>query len=78
MTVCAIAETSLPGRLETFGRRAYRIYWQTSRHFKFFAVSIIFGVLGSLQTSLLCILGELSGGGSVAVAVAVAVGVSDR
>ena len=33
-------------------------------------------VFGSLQTSLLCIVGELAGGGSVAVAVAV--GASDR
>ena len=34
----------------------------------------IFCVFGSLQTSLLCIVGELAGGGSVAVAD----GVSDR
>ena len=33
-------------------------------------------VFGSLQTSLLCTMGELPGGGSVAVAVAA--GVSDR
>ena len=33
-----------------------------------------FSVIGSLRTSLLCIMGELAGGGSVAVAV----GVSDR
>ena len=45
-----------------------------------FVVSMIFWVLkcflifGSLQTTLLCIMGELAGGGSVAVAV----GVSDR
>ena len=53
--------------------------------FSRFAVSIsfcilkVFWVLGSLRTSLLlCMVGELLGGGSVAVAVAVAVGVSDR
>ena len=41
-----------------------------------FCVLIFFQVSGSLQTSLLCIAGELAEGGSVAVAVAV--GVSDR
>ena len=44
----------------------------------FFCVLKLFWVLGSLRTSLLCIMEELAGGGSVAVAVAVAVGVSDR
>ena len=48
--------------------------------FRIFAVSMIFGVLkfvqvlGSLLTSLLCIMGELAGGGTVTVAV----GVGDR
>ena len=45
--------------------------------FVFFVVSMIFCILknflgfGSLQTSLLCKLGELAGGGSVAVAVGI-------
>ena len=39
-----------------------------------FGVLKLFRVLVSLRTSLLCIMGELAGGGSVAVAV----GVSDR
>ena len=36
-----------------------------------FCVFIFFRLFRSLQTSLLCILGELAGGGSVAVAVSV-------
>ena len=79
--VRAIAENPLPGELKTFGQRAYRSYWHTSiQFFCFMVVSMIFCVLklfrvcGSLRTSLLCIMGELTGGWSVAVAV----GVSDR
>ena len=44
----------------------------------FFCVWTFFWVLGSLRTSLLCMMEELAGGGSVAGAVAVAVAVSDR
>ena len=40
----------------------------------FFWILIYIHFVGSLQTSLLCIMGELAGGGSAAVAV----GVSDR
>ena len=40
--------------------------------FKYFLLCFaIFRVLGSLQTSLLCIMGDLAGGGSVAVAIGV-------
>ena len=42
----------------------------------FFAFDFFSSVLGSLQTGLLCILGELQGGGYVAVAVTVCI--SDR
>ena len=42
--------------------------------FKIFRVLTFFGFFGSSQTSLLCIMGELAGGWSVAVAL----GVSDR
>ena len=75
--VRAIAENPFPGGLEISGRRAYRLYGHTSRHFPVFVVSmnfwalIWFWVFLSLQTSLLCIMGELAGGGTVAVAVIV-------
>jgi hypothetical protein len=70
---------TLPGGLETSGRRVYRLYWHISRRYWVFAILLIFCVLnsfwvfGCLRTGLLCIMGELAGGGSVAVAV----GVSD-
>ena len=75
----AIPENPLPGELETSGHRAYSKNWHTSSHVWVSVVSMIFCVLkfvpifGSLRTSLLCIMGELAGGGFVAVAV----GVSD-
>ena len=71
--------TTLPGGLESSGRRVYRLYWHISRRFRVFAILLIFCVLkffwvfGCLRTGLLCIMGVLAGGGSVAVAV----GVSD-
>ena len=77
VVVCPLLETPLPGGLETLGERAYRYYW-VSRRF-FWTVSMIdlgFKILcfWSFGTSLLCIVGELAGGGSLAVAF----GVSDR
>ena len=69
--------------LETSFQKVYRYYWHTSRLFWVFVVSMIvcvlnfFWVFGSLQTSLLCIMEELAGGGYVAVAVSVSERVSD-
>ena len=80
MCVCAIADTLLPGGLETYGQRMYCLYWHTSRRFQICVILMIFFVLKfvrvwrNLQISLLCIMEEFAGGGSVAVAV----GVSDR
>ena len=68
----------LPGGWETFGRRAIANIGIPID--VFFAVSMIFLVLtfflvfGSLQTSLLCLVGDLAGRESVTVAN----GVSDR
>ena len=75
--VCAIAENPIPGGLETSGQRAYRIYWHVLRYFcvfvflMFFCVLNFFWFLWSLQTSLVCLLGELAGRGSVAMSVSV-------
>ena len=56
--------------------KAYRLYWHTSRHWHCFNVSMFHCVLNpfslvfaSLQTSLLLIVGELAGEGSVVFAV---------
>ena len=62
-------KTPLSGGLETSGQRAYRYYWHTST--RIFCVLNIFKVFWSLQTSILCIVGELAGGGSVGVAVVI-------
>ena len=62
VSVCAIAGNPLPSGLETSGQRAYCVLC-----FKFL------WVLGFLPTNLLCIMGELAGGGPVAMAV----GISD-
>ena len=35
LCVCAVAETPLLDGLETSGKRGYRLYWHTSRHFMF-------------------------------------------
>ena len=64
--MCAIADKPLPGGLETTGQRVYHLYY--------FLRLQIYSAFGFLETSLLCIMGELEGGGSVALAV----GVSDR
>ena len=76
MSVFAIPENPLPGGLETSGLLLIFEYLKT---FSCFVVSIIILhlknlVFGSLRTSLLCIMGELAGGGFVAVAA----GVNDR
>ena len=59
--VCAVAEPLLPGELETKGFCCSKI----------FPFKMNFWVFGSSQRSLMCIMGELKGGGSVAVAVGV-------
>ena len=78
--VCAIAKIPLPCGLETSGQRVYHKYWHTSRNFLVFVVLIIIKVFnfffsrifGCFQTNLLCLMGKLADGGSVAV------GISDR
>ena len=73
--VFAIAENPLPGGLETSGRRVYLLLWHISRQYCFFFEKILHSdFFGSLQTSLLCIMGELVVGGSVVDPV----GISDR
>ena len=69
-SVCV--DNPLLGGLETFGQRAYCYNWHTSRlFFNDFCVLKYFCFFGSLQNSLLCIMGELAEGGSVTVAVVV-------
>ena len=63
---CPRLETPLPGRLETSGQIVYCYYWHTSRHFYLFTFFYKFLCLNFflyLQTSILCILGELPGDG---------------
>ena len=74
--LCHCRKKPHPGGLDTSGQRRYRYNWQTSGHFGIFLMifSILIWVLGSLRTSLLCIMGELAGGEFVALAV----GISDR
>ena len=77
---CALLETTLPCGLETSGQRAYCLYWLIKRSLNFlrfqwfFVKQKIYLWLLSWWTSLLCIVGDLAGGGSVARAV----GVGDR
>ena len=77
-SVCAIARDPEPQGLETFGQRAYQYNCKPWKPF-FFNI-YIFRLLGketgypilvclAWRTSLLWIVGELSGGGSLAVAV---------
>ena len=79
VSVCHRKKT-VPGGLDTSDWRGYHWYWHTSRCFWVFVVLMIFcvlkfvQVLGSLQTSLMRIIGELAGRGSVNVAVSI----SDR
>ena len=87
--MCPPLETLFTFGLETPGQRAYCYYYKTffgKCLDIFLAFKFFIGVFGkyagrfpktkmlSLQTSLLCIVGDLAGGGSVAVAV----GASDR
>ena len=68
--LCAIAKTPLHGGMETSGQRAYRLYWHTSRHFcilTFSRICLRFDSFFWFLLSLLCIIGELAGGGSVVV-----------
>ena len=44
LCVCVNAETPLPGGLKTSGPRAYCLYWHTSKRFRVFVVSMIFGL----------------------------------
>ena len=72
MLLCAIAEYLFPGGLlveEHIANVGIPL-----DIFKFLSFHFFLWVFGSLQTSLLCIMGELAGEGSVALAVAV----SDR
>ena len=77
MYVCLSPFSPFTGGLETSGQRVYLYYCKTRcflQGLDNFVVLTKKWVFGSLQTSLLCRVGELAGGGSVAVAV----GVSDR
>ena len=78
--VCAITETQFQVSWRALVEGRIATIFLPSHHFSFlyvsmiFCVSIFFWVFGPLETSLLCIMGELAEGGSVAVAV----GVSER
>ena len=77
--VCHTPEMTLPDGLKTSGRRAYHWYWVLGRIIFFQSSKMFFsveknGVFGFLQSTPLCIVGELAGGGSAAVAV----GIKDR
>ena len=77
MSVGPLLEIPLPGGLETSGQRAYHNYLHTSLSFFFYCFNgfmCIFFSFWCLQISLICIVGELAGGGSVAVS---SVGFSD-
>ena len=73
VSVCTIAETSFPVAGDFWSKSVSLIpaYLHVLKIFLHFAFLYS---LGSLQTSRLCIMGELAGGWSVAVAV----GVSDK
>ena len=64
LCVCAIIKKTLPSGLDTYGQRGIFGY-------SIFPCFSTFFLFGYLQTSLLCIMGELAGWGYVAVACAV-------
>ena len=74
IVVCPLLETP-PSELENSGRRAYSYItvFLPDCFNDLFSFELLW-VLGYLQTSLLCVVGELAGGGLVALAV----GISDR
>ena len=70
--MCSLLKTTLPAGLETSGGRIYRLYWLTRSRFHFWKVLTFvcdwncLRNFGSSQSSLLCIVGELAVGGSLA------------